>query len=299
MIRLVLLATAALSAAPATAAHRPATAIAQPVRQMEHISVEVLGKGPPVILIPGLSMSRENWRATAQRLAPTHRVYLVEVNGFGGSAPGANLKPGILDGIVADLHTLIAAEKMVKPAVVGHSMGGTVALMLGTAHPDDAGRLLIVDALPWVALIMAPPTMTVAQIEPQAKAMREMVAARYGKPDDEAAGRAQVAQLALKPASQEAAYQWSKQADRRVTAQAFYEDMVTDLRPAMATLPMPVTLIYPWAAAGPSEEAADALYRSAYAKVPHMTFVDVADSGHFIMLDQPAAFDAALTAFLK
>lgn len=264
---------------------------------MDHISVETVGQGAPVILIPGMSMSRENWRATADRLASNHRVYLVQINGFGASAPGKNLEPGVLDGVVADLHTLIVQEKMGKPAVVGHSVGGTITLMFGKAHPEDAGRLLIVDALPWVGLLMGP-TLTVAQIEPQARAARDAIAARYGKPVDEAAARAQIAMLALKPSSQDAAYRWSKDGDRRVLALAYYEDMTTDLRPALPTLPMPVTLIYPWASAGPAKEAADALYRSAYAKTPHVTFVDIGDSGHFVMLDQPDAFNAALDRFL-
>ena len=70
MIRTLMLATAALLAVPAAAAPAApvAAASATPLRQMDHISVEAIGRGAPVILIPGLSMSRENWRATADRL---------------------------------------------------------------------------------------------------------------------------------------------------------------------------------------------------------------------------------------
>jgi pimeloyl-ACP methyl ester carboxylesterase len=71
-----------------------------------------------------------------------------------------------------------------------------------------------------------------------------------------------------------------------------YEDMTTDLRPDMAAIQTPITLVYP---AGPR---GDALYHAEYGKVAHMTFVPVADSAHFVMLDQPDAFRTALTAFL-
>jgi pimeloyl-ACP methyl ester carboxylesterase len=275
----------------------PAAHVTAAIRQMDHISVETVGQGSPVILIPGMSMSRENWRSTSDRLASSHRVYLVQINGFGGSAPGKNLEPGVLDGVVADLHALIVQEHLGKPAVVGHSLGGTIALMFGKAHPDEAGRLLIVDALPWIGLLMGP-TLTVPQIEPQAQAMRKAIAASFGKPVDEKAARAQIAILALKPSSQDLAYRWSRDADNRVVAQVVYEDMTTDLRPELPALSMPVTLIYPWASAGPAKEAADALYHSAYANVPHITFVDIGNSGHFIMLDQPDAFNAAIDHFL-
>jgi pimeloyl-ACP methyl ester carboxylesterase len=284
---------------PAPAQTRPVASVDAAVTQLPHISVQAIGKGAPVVLIPGLSMSRENWRETAQRLAATHRVHLVQINGFGGSEPGINAQPGLLNGVVEDLSAYLRQQKIPQAAIVGHSLGGTLGLMFAKAHSAQVSRLLIVDALPWVALIMAPPTATVAQIEPQAKAMRDMMLARAAQPIDEAQARAQVAMLALKPASQEAAWQWSKAADRRVTAEAFYEDMLADLRADMPALNMPITLLYPWAATGPSKESADALYRAAYARVSNMTFVDVPDSGHFIMLDQPVAFNAALDTFLK
>ena len=70
------------------------------IMQMSHISVVSIGKGTPVILIPGLSSPRTVWDGVVPGLAKTHRVYVVQVNGFAGDAPGANLSPGILDGIV-------------------------------------------------------------------------------------------------------------------------------------------------------------------------------------------------------
>ena len=59
--------------------------------RMPHISVVATGKGSPVILIPGLSSPRAVWDGVVPGLAKTHRVYVVQVNGFGGDAPGANL----------------------------------------------------------------------------------------------------------------------------------------------------------------------------------------------------------------
>jgi pimeloyl-ACP methyl ester carboxylesterase len=266
--------------------------------QMPHISVQTIGKGTPVILIPGLSSPRAVWAGVVPTLAKSHRVYVVQVNGFGGDDPRANLAPGILDGIVADLHTLITGSKLGTPAVVGHSMGGLVALMLAKAHPADVGKLMIVDSLPYIGEIFAPGT-TVVALEPQAKAMRGGMAAAYGQPANSAANEAMAARMALKPASRTTVAGWMAKADARVSAQAMYEDMTTDLRPAMASIAAPITLVYPWNAAGPTKPSADALYRKAYAGAPHVTFVDIGDAAHFVMLDQPAAFQAALDDFLR
>lgn len=266
--------------------------------QMPHISVQTIGKGAPVILVPGLSSPRAVWAGIVPTLAKSHRVYIVQVNGFGGDDPRANLAPGILDGIVADLHTLIIGSKLGTPAVVGHSMGGLVALMLAKAHPADVGKLMIVDSLPYIGEIFAPGA-TVAALEPQAKAMRGGMAAAYGQPANPAVTGAMAARMALKPTSRTTVAGWMAKADARVSAQAMYEDMTTDLRPAMASIAAPITLVYPWNVAGPTKPVADALYRKAYAGAPHMTFVDIGDAAHFVMLDQPAAFQAALDDFLQ
>lgn len=268
--------------------------------QLPHISVASAGStkgGSPVILIPGLSSPRAVWDGSVAVLAKTHPVYVVQVNGFAGDAPRDNLKPGILDGVVADLHGYIASHKLAGAAVVGHSMGGLVGLMLAKTHPADVGRLMIVDSLPYIGEIFVPGA-TVAMIEPQAKIMRDAMAASYGKPADPAANAALSARMALKPASRATVSSWVAATDMRVSAQAMYEDMTTDLRPDMSGITVPITMVYPWNDAGPTRDAASALYRKAYSAAPKVTFVDIGDAAHFVMLDQPAAFEAALMGFV-
>lgn len=280
----------AAHSAPAPAASAPAE------QRFGHISIVSEGSGSPVVLIPGLSSPRAVWDEVAPDLARTHRVILVQVNGFAGDDPGENLKPGILDGIVGDLHGYLAAQKLAPAKIVGHSMGGLVALQLARAHPGDASALMIVDALPYVGDIFVPGA-TVAQIEPQAKAMRDRMAASLGKSDPAAAQRT-AAGMALTPGAQAKVAAWIGQADPRVSGQAMYEDMTTDLRPDMAEIATPITLVFPYSAAMPKERA-EPFYRAEYAKAPKVTFVPVADSAHFVMLDQPQAFAAALADFVK
>ncbi|MFL6856393.1 MAG: alpha/beta fold hydrolase [Allosphingosinicella sp.] len=282
---------AAVPPPPAEAAHRI---------QLDHISAEVVGRGPPVLLIPGLANPRAVWADFVPRLAQSHRVYLIEVNGFGGTDPRKNLAPGLLEGIVGDLDGLVRAEKLDRPAIVGHSMGGLVGLLLATKHPEDLGRLMIVDSLPFFGVLAVPPgtEATVATVEPGARAMREAIAAAYGKPVDPARTAAQVAGLALKPESRAKMEAWAAAADARVTSTAFYEDMTTDLRPALAKIQTPITLVYPWSAAAFGKERTDAFYRRNYAAAPHVTYVPIGEAAHFVMLDQPDAFRAALAAFL-
>ena len=277
-----------------------AGARADPVAtQLPHISIVSVGKGSPVVLIPGLASPRAVWDGVLPALAKDHRVHLVQVNGFGGDDPRANLRPGVLAGIVADLHDYIARNRLAGAAVVGHSMGGLVGMMLARDHPADVGKLMIVDSLPYFAVLMAPPGVdpTPAMVEPQARAMRERVVANYGKPTDPAVIAAQTRGLALKPDSIAAIGTWAAAADPRVSGQAMYEDLTTDLRPDLAKLALPITLVYPWNAGGPTKAMADPFYRKQYAAAPNVTYVDIGDAAHMVMLDQPAAFQAALIAF--
>jgi pimeloyl-ACP methyl ester carboxylesterase len=207
--------------------------------RLPHISIEASGKGSPVVLIPGLSTPRAVWDGIAPKLAKDHRVLLVQVNGFGGDDPGANLQPGVLDGIVADLHAYVSQQKLGRVEVIGHSMGGLATLMYAQAHPEDVSRVMIVDALPFFS-VLADPAATADSMRPAAEMMRTKVASAYGKPADPAVVEANVQSLALKPASRVRMRTWAAAADARVTGEALYEDLTTDLRPQLGKIETPV-----------------------------------------------------------
>lgn len=303
MIRTLALRLAAAALAPALVTiAQPAVAATAPAKvTLDHISVVKLGAGPPVVLIPGLGSPRAAWDGVVPALARDHTVYLVQVNGFGGDAPGANLKPGILDGIVGNLHTYLTSEKAPPVRLIGHSMGGLAGMMFARAHPRQVEQLMIVDALPYFPALLAQggPEPTKAQVAVVAAMMRDRVAARYGKPVDRATIDADVAGLAVKADSRAKSAEWAASADPRVTAQLLFEDMSNDLRPDLPSLAMPITVITPWTEAGFGKERTTAFYRRQFAGAPNIAFVDVADAGHMVMLDQPERFATALAAFVK
>ena len=266
--------------------------------RLPHISITTLGKGDPVVLIPGLSTPRAVWDGIAPELARNHQVILVQVNGFAGDAPGANLAPGLLDGIIADLHLYIAAHHLGRVKLIGHSMSGLAALKFARAHPEQVDRVGVVDALPFFAVLMDP-NATVDTVKPTAEMMRQKIAAAYGKPADPAVAEANVKSLALKPESIARMTSWAAAADPRVTGEALFEDLTTDIRPELSAISTRVTLIVPWSNSGFGEEQTLAFYKRQYAALPKVTFVGIADAGHFAMLDQPGSFAAAVDAFLR
>jgi pimeloyl-ACP methyl ester carboxylesterase len=279
---------------PAAVAHTPVET------RLAHISVVTLGKGSPVVLVPGLASPRHVWDGVAAGLARTHRVYLVQVNGFAGDDPGANLQPGLLDGMVADLSAALAADRAGPVRFVGHSMGGLLALKFARAHPNQVDRLMIVDALPDFAVLLARggPMPGAAEIEKVAAQMRTATAARYGKSMTAETIASGVDSLALTPAARTRMRAWAARADARVAGQAIYEDMTTDLRPALSAIAAPITVVVPWTATGFGKDRTLAFYAAQYAGAPHVRFVPIAEAGHFVMLDQPEAFRETLEAFV-
>lgn len=276
---------------PAAAA-KPVQTTSNAEERLPHISVVTMGsKGSAVILIPGLATPRAVWDGIAPKLAQTHRVYLVQVNGFGGDDAGANLAPPLLDGIAADIDSYIRAHNIKDAAIIGHSIGGLLAMMMGTRYPQDTGRVMVVDALPFFSLLFGE-GVTAESARPFAEQARARVIATPQPTAPVASDPGGI--WSITPTGRIQVANWAAKAESHVAGQAMYEAMTTDWRPELAKLKgKPFTVLYA-TGAGPR---AQAIWESAYAG-SSAKLVPIADSWHFIMLDQPAAFDAAVTAFL-
>lgn len=279
-----------------TAAARPNPTPAAPARFSVVVEGPAAGKAPDVILIPGLASSRQVYAAEAKLLAPNYRLHQIQLAGFAGEPAGPNATGPILGPVVEQLHQYIGDNHLEHPAVIGHSMGGLLALMLADAHPADVGKLLIVDTLPFYGLVFSP-NATVEALRPQAQAMHDGLVAMPAE-QFAASQPSFSARLVASPEGQKAVTAGSIASDRTVFANAMLEDLGTDLRPRLAGIKTPATVLYPFTAAQGTQSDVAALYTSSYAGMPNVQFTRIDGSLHFIMYDQPAAFHAAVVSFL-
>ena len=261
------------------------------------IDAGTVGK-PDVVLIPGLASSRTVWDAEAKLLAPNYRLHLVQVDGFAGAPAGVNAAGPLLPGIVEELHGYIAGAGM-KPIVVGHSLGGLLAMMLADKYPGDVRKMVIVDTLPYYAVLFNPAA-TVESVKPMAEGMKaQMVAV----PADQYAAMQErmMAAMSNSAEGQKAATASSLSSDRAVVAEALYEDMLTDMRGEVAKIKTPTLVLYEYDETSkmPDPAVYETTMKEAYKPMPQVTLVRMDGSRHFIMYDQPAKFDAALEGFLK
>jgi len=262
----------------------------------DRLSVEVVGRGPDVILIPGFASSREVWRAEAERLKATHRVHLVQLAGFAGE-PWTQGDGAFVEPAVEELARYVREAGLARPAVIGHSMGGMSAVMLAQRHPDLVGRVMSVDSLPFFSALYGP-TATAESARPFAdQAAAGIIAA------DEAGYRAGQERAAVgysrTPAMRTAMVEWSMASDRHAMAAAIRDVMTTDLRPGLATMTTPVWAVYAADDDGGAPAAmADGLWTREYAALPGVRMIRVDGSRHFIMADQPERFAAIVDQFL-
>jgi pimeloyl-ACP methyl ester carboxylesterase len=281
----------------------PSAALAQPALPQtgpgvqNRISVVVDGEGPDVILIPGLASSREVWSGLARRLRQNHRLHLVQIAGFAGSAAVADPDGRVAAPMADAIADYIRSQRLAAPAIIGHSLGGEVALMLGARRSERVGRLMIVDALPFYSLLLDPAA-TSETARPRAAAFRDMMLAAPAA-QFEAMQEASIARLAKTEAARPALLAAGMKSDRRTVADATYELVTTDLRPELARIKVPVEVVYAYDPLyGVPAENIDAIFRNAYAAAPGVRFRRIDGSFHFVMLDQPALFERAVIEFL-
>ena len=106
---------------------------------------ETVGSGPPLVVLHGLFGSSGNWRGVARALAGTHTVVSVDLRNHGAS-PWADSMDYVE--MADDVLQLIDRLELKRPAVIGHSMGGKVAMALALRRPARIARLIVVDIAP-------------------------------------------------------------------------------------------------------------------------------------------------------
>ncbi|MFL0669965.1 MAG: alpha/beta fold hydrolase [Erythrobacter sp.] len=256
---------------------------------------EVVGKGPDLVLVPGLASSPQVWDGVKDTLAKDYRLHLVHIAGFAGRAPAGD-PANLLANARAEIIRHLDCQGVTSAAYAGHSLGGFLGLTLAAQHPDRIARVVVVDSLPFFPLIFDPAA-TPERAAPQADAMRAAVLAQ----DDAgfAAGqRMGVQSLVRDPAYHEQVAAWSLASDRASFAGAMHALMTTDMRPQLGTIRQPVTVML---AANPfaPRERVEPLYRAAYQGLAGVQFRVIEGSYHFIMFDQPEAFTTGLLGALQ
>jgi pimeloyl-ACP methyl ester carboxylesterase len=230
---------------------------------------------------------------------PGYRYHLVQLRGFAGLAAEGNAQGMVTAQSAEEIARYIREQKLKSPAVVGHSMGGTMAMMIAARHPADVSKVMVVDMIPFLGAFFGPPGSTADSVEPVADQVKAGLEASTG--DARKARIEQTIAGMMRTESQRAfAVRDGIDSDPAVGARAMHELITTDLRPELAKFKGPLTVLYVKPAAAPfTDEQLDAVYKAQFQTVPQAKLVRVPESAHFIMQDAPQRFQSELKSFLS
>lgn len=262
--------------------------------------------GRPVILIPGLGSGAWVWSDTIKHLRSDHVVYAVTLAGFDG-LPAPKRKTGLLDQADASLLTLIESRHIDHPVLVGHSLGGTLAIRFAGEHNDLLGGVVAVDGLP---VFPGAQDLTAEQRKTRA-GMFKMRMAGLSQDDFKAQQLVYMQRIGVIDQDKAACYAMrTGKSDPAATGEYAAEDYAADYRPGLKHVNVPLLEIKPYnapdyknAAARTGQpvmtaEAMTGFYRKLLANDPQAKVVTIAPSRHFVMLDQPQKFLRVLDDFL-
>jgi esterase len=106
---------------------------------------QVHGEGRPLVILHGLLGSLDNWQSMSKRLAALRRIYALDLRNHGYSPHDKVMNYVVM---AEDVREFCVEQNLRTPAVLGHSMGGKVAMQLATGYPDEIEKLLVVDVAP-------------------------------------------------------------------------------------------------------------------------------------------------------
>lgn len=240
--------------------------------------VTVTGKGDPVLLFPGFACTGEVFDETVKELSRNYECHSFTFAGFGGVPPiGTPWLPQIREQVVA----YVKAKKLNKPAIIGHSLGGSLGFWLAVTEPTLFRKLIAVDALPCNGAVMMPnyDASTIVYDNPYSKQMLQTDTATFRKQAQQ-----QVGFMMLNKEKQARVVDWMMQADRTTYVYGYIDLLKLDLREQMDKVQIPVVVL---AATHPNKAMVETTYSQQLSKLSNKVVHYADGAAHFVMYDQP------------
>lgn len=248
------------------------------------VHYEVYGRGRPVILLHGWLGSWGLWQETMAALGRSYRTYALDFWGFGES--GKKRESYAVSDFVSLVDQFMQQLGIVRAPLIGHSMGGTVSLLVAIQYPERVSKVAVVGS-PIVGASLAWPLKLAGYRAIAAMLFNMMGVFRAGM-------RVASPFICRDP-------RFPDMMDRdlsRTTLSSFLLSIAslrrTDLRPLLGQVRVPTLGMY-----GDHDNiVAPDQWKPLQAGVTGAQIVRFPNAGHFIMLDEPETFIQSLKAFL-
>ncbi|MEO6583052.1 MAG: alpha/beta hydrolase [Ferruginibacter sp.] len=262
--------------------------------QQKAFSVEIKGKGQPIILIPGYSCSGDVWKETVQHLAGNYECHVLTLAGFAG-VPAIDTP--ILQTVRDEIINYTMRNKLNKPMIIGHSLGSFMGLWVSSTAPELFGKLICVDGMPFLSAL-GNPAANADSLKKNPIYNPESVVKNFENLPDagfiDNTAKAMLYQVTDTARARQIAT-WQYLSNRKTLGLTLIELATTDLRKDIAKIQQPILVL---GSKYSTKEISYKLIGEQFTNAKQAT-IDVADSKHFIMYDQPEWFYSKIDTFLK
>jgi N-formylmaleamate deformylase len=261
--------------------------------------VRVKGTGAPMILLPELSVSGDVWDGIVSHFKDHYQCHVVELAGFAGQPP-VEATP-LLASIRDELAAYIRKRRLRRAVVIGHGLGGFIAMCLAADYPELVHRLVIIDSYPFYMGAGLNPKAT---LQDGKKAGQAAFATYNSPPDPDFERKAEMAKKILVSRPEHAAriVLWRRASDRSTAGKALRELLSSDVREQLARITAGILVVGTWIGkyrlSGTTREDIERLFTSQYVWAKDWKLVLLDNARHFAMLDDPDGLSAVMRDFL-
>ncbi|MCW3467063.1 alpha/beta fold hydrolase [Chitinophaga nivalis] len=262
-------------------------------------AVKKEGRGTPLIFLPGAYCSGAVWDETVAHYKKNYTCYQITLPGFGGQPPIQS--DSLLNTVVHELADFIRENKLQKPVIVGHSLGGWLALQLGIRYPDLPGKLICVSSGPFLPAFFMGAHVTPDSTRAMALEMKKQMSAPT--PAHVKSGQQRMlASMITDARNIKKVADMAATADGPTQGTVMYELYTTDLRDLIHLIRCPILVLADWAGYkdyGATRTSVLENYQLQYKQAPQTIIAMNDQAKHFIMLDQPVWFFHQVDSFLR
>ena len=253
------------------------------------IYIEDHGQGHPIMLLPGFTTPGSVWDSTIAHLQYPYRTIKISYAGFNGLKP---IEEPWYDTVRDQLIAWVEKENLPSFSVVGHSMGGNLAMDLAIHFSESLVKLVIVDGIPCMREIMMP-GVSAEQIQYESPYNQQLLNMSDREFKENARRFAQG--MTLHQTYADSLLHWALSADRKTYVYGFTDLLKLDQRPHLAKIKAQTLIL---GAPFPDAAVVEANFQRQYVNLHQKEIIMAQDSRHFIMLDQPQWFYDRLNSFL-
>jgi pimeloyl-ACP methyl ester carboxylesterase len=251
--------------------------------------VKISGKGKQSILfIPGFASSGEVWNETKLTYEKDFTCYTLTMAGFAGVKPQPN---ATFTNWETSIVNYIKENKIEKPIIIGHSMGGGLALAIASDYPDLIKKIVVVDALPCLQAL-SNPTFKSSENPDCSQLVNQMTALTQEQFYQIQTNS--ISRLVAETSKQELVIGWSVDSDRNTFAQMYCDFTNTDLRKKIENIKCPSLILLE-----DSFKTIKPAIKEQYKKLKNANLQYSTKGLHFIMYDDKEWYLNQLNNFLN